>query len=83
LLEIIFALVSTMDSNLQNDLLEFKTWYLSRIQDMDKVIKAAQDDPIHDEEALAQLRKAKLILIEQSARKVIDVYARYGFYPDL
>lgn len=72
-----------MDSNLQNDLLEFKTWYLSRIQDMDKVIKAAQDDPIHDEESLAQLRKAKLILIEQSARKVIDVYARYGFYPDL
>ena len=75
--------VSTMDSNLQNDLSEFKTWYLSRIALIDKLIKAAQDDPNHDEQELVQLRRAKLNLIERSARKVIDVYARHGFYADL
>jgi hypothetical protein len=72
-----------MEQNLENDLLEFKTWYLSRLELMDNVIKAAQDDPVYDPEELAQLRRAKLSLMERSARKLIDVYANYGFYPDL
>mgnify|MGYP004533762109 CR=1 FL=1 len=72
-----------MNPNLQNDLIEFKAWYQYRIDIIDKIIKAALEDPAFDAHELAQLRRAKLILIEKAARQIVDVYAKYGFYPDL
>ncbi len=73
----------TMDPNLQNDLIEFKAWYRYRMDIIEKIIIAAEGEAIRDPDEIAQLRKAKLALIEKAAREIIDVYARYGYYPDL
>ena len=72
-----------MNPNLQNDLVEFKAWYQYRIELIDKIIKAAEDNPVQDADEISQCRESKLILIEIAARQIVDVYAKYGFYPGL
>jgi hypothetical protein len=72
-----------MNFDLLNDLIEFKAWYQYRLEFMDSLLMAAESDEDPSKEEIAQLRRSKLILIEKSARMIVDIYSRYGFYPDL
>jgi hypothetical protein len=72
-----------MEQRLQNDLVEFKAWYQHRLEFIDSMLLAAEYDDHPSVEEIAQLRRSKLILIEKSARMIVDIYAKYGFYPDL
>jgi hypothetical protein len=72
-----------MNSNLQIDLIEFKAWYQHRLEFIDGLILVAMSDEQPSQEEIAQLKRSKLILIERSARKIVDIYSKYGFYPDL
>ena len=72
-----------MNSNLQIDLIEFKAWYHHRLEFIDGLLLVALEDEHPSKEEIAQLRRSKLILIERSARRIVDIYAKYGFYPDL
>jgi hypothetical protein len=71
-----------MNSDLQNDIIEFKAWYQHRMELIDTLLVAAGNDENPNKEEIAQLRKSKLILIEKSARMIVEIYSRYGFYPD-
>ncbi len=72
-----------MNSELQNDLIEFKAWYQHRLEFIEAMLIAAENDEYPDIKEIAQLRRSKLALIEKSARLVVDIYSKYGFYPDL
>jgi hypothetical protein len=39
------------------------------------------DDP--SKKDIAQLREARIIHMEESARMIVEIYSKYGFYPDL
>jgi hypothetical protein len=72
-----------MNPDLQNDLLEFKVWYQHRLEFINAILKAVEniDDP--SKEDIAQLRKSRILHMEKSARMIVDIYSKYGFYPDL
>jgi hypothetical protein len=72
-----------MNSNLHIDLIEFKAWYQHRMEFIDNLILVAMEDEHPSQEEIAQLKRSKLILIERSARRIVDIYSKYGFYPDL
>lgn len=72
-----------MNSNLHIDLIEFKAWYQHRMEFIDELILVAMEDEHPSQEEIAQLKRSKLILIERSARRIVDIYSKYGFYPDL
>lgn len=72
-----------MNSNLHIDLIEFKAWYQHRMEFIDNLILVAMEDEHPSQEEIAQLKRSKLILIERSARIIVDIYSKYGFYPDL
>ena len=72
-----------MNSNLHIDLIEFKAWYQHRTEFIDNLILVAMEDEHPSQEEIAQLKRSKLILIERSARRIVDIYSKYGFYPDL
>ena len=44
---------------------------------------AAVNDQNPSKDEIAQLKRSKLLLIEKSARMIVDICFRYGFYPDL
>lgn len=72
-----------MNSNLHIDLIEFKAWYQHRMEFIDNLILVAMEDEHPSQEEIAQLKRSKIILIERSARIIVDIYSKYGFYPDL
>lgn len=72
-----------MRPDLQIDLIEFKAWYQHRVEIIDILMDAALNDQNPSKDEIAQLRRSKLLLIEKSARMIVDIYSSYGFYPDL
>ena len=72
-----------MNPNLQNDLIEFKAWYQYKVEILNKVLAAAEHEDEPDEHEIAQLKRAKLLLIEKAARMIVDLYAKYRYYPYL
>lgn len=72
-----------MNSDLLNDLIEFKAWYQHRLEFIDSMLIAAESEEHPDIAEIAQLRRSKLGLIEKSARMIVDIYSTYGIYPDL
>ncbi|MGN7205443.1 hypothetical protein ACTHQF_14300 [Pedobacter sp. SAFR-022] len=72
-----------MNSNLHIDLIEFKAWYQHRMEFIDNLILVAMEDEHPSQEEIAQLKRSKIILIERSARRIVEIYSKYGFYPDL
>lgn len=72
-----------MNSDLQNDLIEFKAWYQHRMEFIDSMLVAAVNEENPSNGEIAQLRRSKLVLIEKSARMILGIYRKYGFYPDI